>query len=74
MHRIKVWVTPRAKESSLLEINDGGVWRIKIKAPPAEGEANKELLQFLSRHLQIPISRIRIVHGFKSRHKTVEVD
>lgn len=47
--------------------------KIKIKAAPVDGEANKEVIRFLSEFLQIPKREIQILHGESSRTKLVEV-
>ncbi|MBS7627202.1 DUF167 domain-containing protein [Candidatus Bathyarchaeota archaeon] len=37
------------------------------------GRANKELLKKLAEHFNVPTFNIRIISGFGSRNKTVEV-
>ena len=46
---------------------------IAIKAKPVEGEANKELIRFLSNVLKVPQKQIEIMSGDKSRQKKVKV-
>ncbi len=41
--------------------------------PPIEGRANAALIRYLSRVLKHPSSKIEIVHGLRSRSKTVRV-
>ena len=45
--------------------------KVRIKAPPVDGKANKELLKFLSRILRIRIRELEIVRGLKGREKTI---
>lgn len=45
--------------------------KIKIKAPPVDGKANKELIAFLSKLLRMPKSSLGILRGETSRQKDV---
>jgi hypothetical protein len=51
-----------------------GVWHIKIAAPPTEGKANKELVEFLSEVLGISKSCISIDKGTASHRKLIELE
>jgi hypothetical protein len=68
--RIAVQVHPGAKRSEIVRVEEG-VWHLKIAAPPTEGKANKELIDFLSDILDIPKSRITIEKGFTGHRKLV---
>lgn len=69
---VTVRVQPRATRNAVVGLH-GDALKIKLTAPPVEGEANMALIAFLSEILRIPRSRIRIVMGAKSRTKCVEV-
>ncbi|MBS3152229.1 YggU family protein [Candidatus Woesearchaeota archaeon] len=45
-------------------------YRINLKAKPIEGEANKELIKFLSREIK---RKVRIVSGFRNKEKVIEL-
>ncbi len=45
-------------------------YRINLNAKPIEGEANKELIKFLSKELK---KNMRIVSGFRSKEKIIEL-
>jgi uncharacterized protein (TIGR00251 family) len=47
---------------------------IKIKAPARDGEANDELIFFLSEKLGLPKSKIKIASGLSSPFKKIEID
>ena len=53
--------------------NDGTIV-IKIKAPAHDGKANDELVKFLSEKLRLPKSKIKVVSGFNSRFKKLEIE
>ena len=50
-----------------------GAIKLKLKAPPVEGAANKAVIEFLSEILKIPKKHIEIKRGDISRHKQVEL-
>jgi len=64
--RIAVQGHPGAKRNEVVRFEEG-VWHIKIAAPPMEGKANKELIEFLSELLDISKSRIGIDKGATGR-------
>ncbi len=47
--------------------------KIKIKAKPIEGEANIELINFLSKEFKIAKSEIEIISGDTARYKRVKL-
>jgi len=65
-------VTPGASQSSIDGIH-GDLLKVRVKSPPADGKANKELLKFLARTLDIRPGNIEIIRGHKSRQKTVQI-
>ncbi|MBI5969614.1 MAG: DUF167 domain-containing protein [Deltaproteobacteria bacterium] len=52
----------------------GDALKVKIASPPVDGEANKELITFLSGVLNVKKSLLTIDSGEKSRIKRVRVD
>jgi uncharacterized protein (TIGR00251 family) len=51
-----------------------GVMRVRLQAPPVDGAANEALIAFLADELGVPRRQVRIVSGFGSRNKVLEVD
>jgi len=68
--RISVRVIPGSSRS---DVEPGDPWRVHVHARPAEGKANEELLEILSRHFGVARSAVRILRGHASRSKTVEI-
>jgi uncharacterized protein (TIGR00251 family) len=52
----------------------GGAWKLHVAAPPVDGKANAALMKFLAKLTNRPNSAVRIVSGFASPVKTVEID
>ncbi len=70
--RLTVRVTPRSSRESVALGADGTV-HVRVSAPPAEGQANRAVVEALARAMRIPKSNISIVSGETSRTKTVEI-
>ncbi|HEU4601427.1 MAG TPA: DUF167 domain-containing protein [Steroidobacteraceae bacterium] len=71
--RVQLYVQPRASRTEIVGFLDGWL-KVRLAAPPVDGEANKALVEFLAAHLDVAKSGIRIVAGQASRRKTVEID
>lgn len=63
-------MVPGARKSELAGESAGRL-RVRLMAPPVEGKANRELLRFLARALELKKNRVRLVSGERSREKTV---
>lgn len=68
---LSVKLQPRASKN---EIGDplGGELKIKVTAPPVDAAANQALVEFLAEKLDCARSRIEMIRGRTSRHKTVK--
>lgn len=71
--RLEVRVQPRASSNQILGYR-GGVLRVRLQAPPVDGAANEALVRFLADEFGVPRRQVRIVSGFGSRNKIVEVE
>jgi uncharacterized protein (TIGR00251 family) len=71
--RIGVVVTPRAKKSEVIELQNGCL-KVKLTSPPIKNRANRELIELLSHYYQVNKSTIRIIRGVHSRKKLIEID
>lgn len=69
---IPVRVVTRSKKSGI-EIT-GDLIKVKVKSPPFDGRANEELIELLSEFFSVPISRVNISKGLKSKNKTVFIE
>jgi len=73
---IKVQLTPWAKVEKcekIIDIFGEEIYKIKINAKPIDWEANKSLVDFLSKYFNIAKSNIKIVQWFTSRNKLIEL-
>lgn len=65
-------ILPRSSINQVVG-KEAGVWKIKLTAPPMDGKANKELINFLAKRLKIAKGRIKIISGQRSRLKKIEI-
>jgi len=68
---IAVHVVTRSSKNELVEINDEGSVKIRIKSAPVDGKANQSLIEFLGEIVGLPKSDIEIVSGLSARDKLV---
>lgn len=66
----KVFVQPRSSKN-LVVGEHGDALKVKITAPPVEGEANKLCLAVIAKSLKVPKSSLEILSGHTSRSKRV---
>ena len=71
--RFEVRVQPRASRNEFAGIKEG-ILRVRLQAPPVDGAANEALVAFMADELGVPRRFVRIVSGFGSRNKILEVD
>ena len=71
--RLSVRVQPRASRTEVVGEHDGAL-KVRLAAPPVEGEANRELVRFLGKLLGVAPSRVTVVSGATGKSKVVEIE
>ena len=71
--RIEIRVQPRASRNTITGLKDG-ILRIRVTAPPVNGQANAAVIALLAEALGVPKSAIRLIRGASSREKLLEVE
>lgn len=66
-------VIPGARRNSFREEMADNTLKIEIKAQPEKGEANQELIKYLSRELEVLPDHVKIVGGKKGKLKKVKI-
>jgi len=69
--KIQVKVKPNSKTEELSREGDSFI--VRVKEPPKEGKANQAVIKLLAEHFGVPHNQVRILSGFKSSNKVVEV-
>ena len=70
--KISIRVIPNAKTSKVEKDRDG-ILKVWVKGKPFRGEATEEVAGVLSQYYKIPKSQIKVIKGFTSRNKIVEI-
>lgn len=73
MTRIHVRVTPRASRDAVEGFDAEGQLRVRVTAPPADGEANAAVTRLLAKALGLPQRDVVLVSGATARQKTFEL-
>lgn len=68
----KVRVQPRAAKNQVAGLFEDAL-KLRLTAPPVEGEANEACRAFLAGLLSVPRSRVEIVSGHTGRNKMIKV-
>jgi uncharacterized protein len=71
--QFKVHVQPRASKNEICGVH-GEELKVRLTAPPVDDAANRLCIEFFAGRLGVPKSRVAILAGMKSRHKTVRVE
>ncbi len=66
---IHIYVQSKASKTRIIGLYDG-LLKIGVTSPPVDGKANREVVKFLAKCLQIPKSDIYLRAGLHSRRKT----
>ncbi len=69
---LAVYVQPRASRDEIAGLH-GEALRIRIAAPPVDGEANAALCRFLADRFGVPKSAVSVESGESGRRKTVRI-
>lgn len=69
---LSVRVQPRASRDAILGWQDGAL-RLRVTAPPVEGEANAAVARLLARALRVAPSTVAVIRGERSRDKRVRI-
>jgi len=69
---LSVRVQPRASRNEVAGL-EGDTLKIRLTAPPVDGEANEACLAFLAKLLDLSPSRLAIIQGARSRTKIIRI-
>lgn len=68
---LRIRAKPKASRTRCLGIQEGAL-QIALAAPPVDGAANQELIQFLQKLTRLPKRRIVLLSGETGRDKLVQ--
>jgi uncharacterized protein len=74
---LRIKVLPRSATTEIAEImtdsEDKKTIKIKVRAIPEKGRANKELIKFLSKETGVDIKKIKIISGKSEQLKLIKI-
>ncbi len=70
---LAVRVTPRASRDEITEIQSDGTVKVRLTAPPVDGDANKALVKFMAEVLGTTMNKIEIVAGLSGKDKLISI-
>jgi len=70
--RINIKAKPNSKQEKVEKIDEKN-FVVYVKEPPEKGKANEAIRNALAVYFKIASSRIKIVAGYSSRNKLIDV-
>jgi hypothetical protein len=70
--KIFVKAKPNSRTEEVEKIDETH-YIISVKEPPIKGRANVAIIEALAKYFQKRLSQVRIVSGFTSRQKIIEI-
>ena len=67
---LRVHCQPRASKTEIVGLH-GDVLKVRLVAPPVEGQANIELRQFLAQYFGVLRQEVQILSGKRGKQKRV---
>ena len=69
---LHILVQPKADKDQIVGAH-GDELKVRLKAPPVDGQANQALIRFFGRLCKVPKTHISIISGDTSRHKRLRI-
>lgn len=71
--KVFIKTKPNSREDRIKQTSENS-FEAQIKELPVDGRANQALIRIFAEFLKIPKTRIKIVSGWKSKNKILEID
>ena len=69
---LSCFIQPKAGRDEIVGLYNNAL-KIRITAPPIDGQANRHLIDYLSKLFSVPKKNVKIVRGLNGRDKTVAI-
>lgn len=70
--KIFIKAKPNSKEEKVEKVDDQN-YTVSVKEPPEKGKANEAIRNALAVYFKIGSSRVKIVSGYSTRNKIIEI-
>lgn len=67
---LKIYLQPKSSKNEIAGPYRDGI-KVRITAPPVEGQANEALIRLLAKEFEVAPSQVKIVKGHRSREKVL---
>ena len=71
--RIFIKAKPGAKEERVEKVDESN-YVVSVKEPPIKGKANEAIRNALAVYFKIASARVKIISGYSSRNKIIEIN
>ncbi|HRE47913.1 MAG TPA: DUF167 domain-containing protein [Aggregatilineales bacterium] len=69
-----VRLVTRAQRDEVVGVQEDGTLKIRLTAPPTDGQANAALIAFLASRLGVPEKAVEIIAGHDHRDKMISIE
>jgi uncharacterized protein (TIGR00251 family) len=70
---VDLYIQPKSSKNQISGIYNNAC-KIKIKAPPVDGAANKECIKYVSKLMNLPKSSVSIISGHTGKNKKIYLE
>jgi uncharacterized protein len=71
--KINVKAKPNSREEKVEKIDENN-FVVSVKEPPIKGKANEAIRNALAVYFRTASARVKIISGYSSKNKTVEIN
>ncbi|MFC1600213.1 DUF167 domain-containing protein [Patescibacteria group bacterium] len=71
---LRVKVQPKSRESAVVDTMEDGTIKVRVKAAPEKGKANKEVIEVLAKEYGVRKSEVEIVGGAYDQIKLIKIN
>lgn len=72
--KLHVLLKPNSRHRQEVFENGDGTLTVYTKSPAIENRTNKEAIELLAKHFNVPKSRVKLIKGETSRQKVFAID
>ncbi|MBI2008911.1 DUF167 domain-containing protein [Candidatus Saccharibacteria bacterium] len=72
--KVNVRVKPGSKKGPLVESAENRKLVVYVREAAVDGKANEAVIKILADHFDVAKTRIKIIRGFSSKTKTIEIN
>ena len=70
--QLYIQTKPGAKQDKVAKVDEAH-YKVWVKAPAREGEANEAVVEMLAKYFKVPKSRVAILKGLQSKNKIISL-